>query len=282
MLHHTFIHADRVGATTERTLWRAGVHTWDAFIEFHREDKVPVRRLRRLAPLIQESRLALRRRDLRFFSQRLPPAERWRLYPDFADQAAFIDIETTGLAYHDKITVVGLYDGEKFHVFVRGRNLDDFPGVAGRYPLLVSYNGATFDLPFLRRTFAGFEPVAHLDLRYPLRRLGHTGGLKQIECAVGIKRPAHLCDIDGFEAIRLWNDYSRGRRNALDQLIAYCRQDVINLEPLAARLIDGMFARTGLPSAEGIVMRKIAGTSQAPSVHTISLARRSTSRSPGR
>ena len=108
----------------------------------------------------------------------------------------------------------------------------------------MSYNGATFDLPFMRRTFAGFEPVAHLDLRYPLRRLGHTGGLKQIERAVGIKRPADLCDIDGFEAIRLWNDYRRGRRDALDRLIAYCRQDTMNLEPLAAYVIDGMFART--------------------------------------
>jgi uncharacterized protein YprB with RNaseH-like and TPR domain len=250
MLHHTFIHADGVGPTTERKLWRSGVHTWDVFMDLCRKDKIPLPRLRRLAPLIQDSQLALGRQDVKFFSRRLPSAEQWRVYRDFASKAAFVDIETTGLsADYDEITVIGLYHGEEFSAFVRGRNLDDFPGVAARYPLLVSFNGATFDLPFLRRKFPGFEPDAHLDLRHPLRRLGYTGGLKQIEARVGIKRPAHLREVDGFEAVRLWHDYRRGNRKALDRLIEYCREDVLNLKPLAARVADEMFARAGLPPA---------------------------------
>ncbi len=200
----------------------------------------------RLAPLIQESQNAFRRRDVKFFSKRLPQPEQWRVYRAFADQAAFLDIETTGLsADFDEITVIGLYDGKFFQAFVRGKNLDDFPRVIERYPLLVTFNGSTFDIPFLRRKFRGFEPNAHLDLRYPLRRLGYTGGLKHIEVKVGIKRPAHLREVDGFEAVRLWNDYRRGNRNALDLLVEYCRLDVMNLQPLAARVANEMFARAG-------------------------------------
>jgi uncharacterized protein YprB with RNaseH-like and TPR domain len=248
MLRHTFIHADGVGATTERRLWEQGVHTWDVFLELHRGNRVPLRRLCRLAPLVEESRSALLCRDLRFFSQRLSAAEQWRLYRDFADQAAYVDIETTGLsADRDAITVVGAYGSGSFRAFVRGKDLADFPAFVARYPLLVTFNGATFDLPFLRRAFPGFQPEAHLDLRYPLRRLGYTGGLKQIENRLGVIRPAHVREVDGFEAIRLWHEYRRGNRGALDLLVEYCRHDVTNLEPLAARAAQELFAQTGLP-----------------------------------
>jgi hypothetical protein len=77
MLHHTFIHADGVGPTTERKLWRSGVHTWDVFMDLCRKDKIPLPRLHRLAPLIQDSQLALGRQDVKFFSRRLPSAEQW-------------------------------------------------------------------------------------------------------------------------------------------------------------------------------------------------------------
>ena len=60
-------------------------------------------------------------------------------------------------------------------------------------------NGATFDVPFLQTAFPRFKPLAHLDLRYPLRRLGLTGGLKEIERTAGIKRPRHLREVDGFD-----------------------------------------------------------------------------------
>ncbi len=250
MLRRTFIHADGVGPATERKLWRAGVHTWDMFMDLHREDKIPLPRLRRLAPLIQDSQRALGRQDVKFFGQRLPSAEQWRIYRTFPDKAAFVDLETTGLsADYDQITVIGLCHGKGFQVFVRGRNLDDFPRVAAGYPLLVSYNGTSFDLPFLRRQFAGFEPEAHLDLRHPLRRLGYKGGLKQIEARVGIRRPAHLREVDGFEAVWLWHDYRAGNRKALDRLIEYCREDVVNLKPLAELVSEQMFARAGVPVA---------------------------------
>ena len=50
------------------------------------------------------------------------------MFPEFADQCVYLDIETTGLSsVFDRITVVGLYDGRKYKVFVDGENLDELP-----------------------------------------------------------------------------------------------------------------------------------------------------------
>jgi uncharacterized protein YprB with RNaseH-like and TPR domain len=110
-------------------------------------------------------------------------------------------------------------------------------------------NGATFDVPFLQTAFPRFKPLAHLDLRYPLRRLGLTGGLKEIERTAGIKRPSHLREVDGFDAVILWNEHRRGKRGALERLVEYCREDTINLAPLATRIAKEMPRHIGSPLA---------------------------------
>ncbi len=35
MLESTFTPAPGIGATTERSLWRGGAHTWDSYLEQH-------------------------------------------------------------------------------------------------------------------------------------------------------------------------------------------------------------------------------------------------------
>jgi uncharacterized protein YprB with RNaseH-like and TPR domain len=248
MLQHTFLHADGVGPATERKLWSAGIHTWDIFLAMHREDKIPFRNLKRLAPIVEESRVALQRQDVGFFAGRLKSAEQWRLYRDFSRFAAFIDIETTGLSPDfDQITVVGLLACGDFHAFVQGKNLDRFPGIVAECPLIVTFNGAQFDLPFLRRAFPNFNPPGHIDLRYPLSRLGHKGGLKQIERKLGIVRPDHLREVDGYEAVRLWSQHRQGNTAALEQLVDYCRHDVANMLPLMERVAAEMPNHAGLP-----------------------------------
>jgi uncharacterized protein len=248
MLNHTFIHAEGIGATTEKKLWLSGIHTWEDFVASQRANKLPNPKLHRLTPLVEESQTAVQRRDVGFFGKRLKSTEQWRLYSEFSEQAAFVDIETTGLSSdYDQITVVGLYAGGTFHSFVQGKNLEQFPGVASKYPLVVTFNGAQFDLPFLRKKFPQFNPPAHIDLRYPLAKLGHKGGLKLIERKLGIVRPSHLKDVDGFEAVRLWVEHRRGNANALARLIEYCRHDVMNMKPLAERVAADMPKLLGLP-----------------------------------
>jgi uncharacterized protein YprB with RNaseH-like and TPR domain len=252
MLKHTFIHVEGVGPATEKKLWSAGIHTWHHFVARQRENKLPSRSMQRLAPSLEDSILAMQRDDVAFFGARLKSSDQWRLYTTFAKRAAFVDIETTGLsADFDQITVVGLLAEGKFQAFVQGKNLDQFPAVIAQYPLVVTFNGAQFDLPFLRKKFPQINPPAHIDLRYPLTKLGYKGGLKQIERELGIVRPDHLREVDGYEAVRLWSEHRRGRAGSLDRLLEYCQHDVVNMLPLMERVATEMPKLAGLTEALG-------------------------------
>jgi uncharacterized protein YprB with RNaseH-like and TPR domain len=103
-------------------------------------------------------------------------------------------------------------------------------------------------LPFLRKRFPSFAPTAHIDLRYPLSKLGYKGGLKQIERDLDIVRPEHLREVDGYEAVRLWSQHRRGKAGALEKLIEYCRHDVMNMKPLIERVVEEMPGKAGRTS----------------------------------
>jgi hypothetical protein len=68
---------------------------------------------------------------------------------------------------------------------------------------------------------------------YPLRRLGYRGGLKRIEAELGVNREGALKQVDGYIAVLLWREYRRGSATALDTLIRYNLEDVVNLQYLA-------------------------------------------------
>src|SRR5262249_50761743 len=123
------------------------------------------------------------------FADLLPGKEAWRLYRDFRTGCAFLDIETTGLGGPgDHVTTVALYDGLTLRTYVHGRNLHDFARDVAAYRLLVTYNGKTFDLPFLERAMGLRLTQAHIDLRYVLKALGVGGGLKECERLLGVER----------------------------------------------------------------------------------------------
>ncbi|HMF14757.1 MAG TPA: ribonuclease H-like domain-containing protein [Gemmataceae bacterium] len=142
-----------------------------------------------------------------------------------------MDIETTGL-FLAKITTIVLYDGRTIRYYVHGQNLDDFLTDVADYRLLVTYNGKSFDVPFIEGHFHVRLSQTHIDLRWPLWSLGLRGGLKGCERLLGISRPG-LEDIDGFIAPLLWDEY-RSRKNvkALETLLAYNIQDTLSLQTL--------------------------------------------------
>ena len=181
---------------------------------------------------MQESSGNHANRNLSYFIEKLPANQHWRLYRDFHDSCAFVDIETTGLSGWDEITTVVLYDGRSVRYYVNGDNLDEFPRDLEAYTLLVTYNGKSFDIPFIERFFSIRVPQAHIDLRYPLGNLGLTGGLKGCERMLGIDRPG-LEGVGGYAAVLLWNEY-RKRKNvkALETLLAYNIQDSLSLHAL--------------------------------------------------
>ena len=234
MLRNTFIHLPGVGTVRERTLWQHGILDWHAFLLAAQCDRLPKSSYRSAVPLVQQSLDAVSNGDASFFHGRLPSRETWRLYPEFADRALFLDIETTGLSPHyDQVTLIGALGGGQLALFVNGINLDQFPAYVQQFPLFVTFNGSQFDVPFLRAHFPKARlDRAHIDLRFPLASLGYRGGLKAVERTLGLQRDSAIQDVDGFEAVRLWHDYRRGDRQALRKLILYNLTDVVNMVEL--------------------------------------------------
>jgi uncharacterized protein YprB with RNaseH-like and TPR domain len=234
MLRETFIHLEGIGETTERALWAGGVGTWDAL----RDPRVKVPRMGRarreqLSRQLDQCDERLARGDARFFSSLLSSNERWRVLPEFLGRIAFVDIETTGMGGGAETTVVGMYAAGRATLFVRGVNLEDFPAAVEPYDVWVSYNGICFDAPFLVREFGSrVAPAAHVDLMYVLRAVGLKGGLKGVERAVGLSRPDEVQDLDGWDAVRLWREFRRGRVESLRTLLTYNLEDILNLERL--------------------------------------------------
>lgn len=234
MLTKSFIHIKGVGTKRERFLWKRGATSWDAVLASKKICDIPSSITHSIRKKVTESVSALECHDGAFFDACMPACEIWRLYPEFADKTVFLDIETTGLSpeFCD-ITIISLFSQEGARALVRGKDLDEFPRIISKYSLLVTYNGKCFDLPFLHAHFPQFQKsYAHIDLRYPLHRLGLSGGLKGVERKVGIHREGALSLVDGLMAISLWNKHKQGNKTALDTLCRYALEDVVNLQPL--------------------------------------------------
>jgi uncharacterized protein YprB with RNaseH-like and TPR domain len=177
------------------------------------------------------------RGDIRFFSDRLSSGDMWRIYDAFKQKVVYLDIETSGgYLGMDEITVIGIYDGLRVQSFVNGTNLDEFEIAIAQYDLVITFNGTTFDLPFIRRWFPNIcLPPAHIDLCFLLRRLGYRGGLKKIEKDIGLSREPEIDGINGYDAVLLWKAYQWGDPGALDRLLQYNTADIVNLKPLMER-----------------------------------------------
>jgi uncharacterized protein len=234
MLRSTFQHLSGVGPITEATLWRAGISDWSEFVRRPPLPGLPAARRALWEREIGASEQALADRATGWFAARLPTNEHWRLYPEFRAETAFLDIETTSLSpYEGIVTVVAVHGGGKTRSFVADEDLSELPAYLRKFRVLVTFNGILFDVPFLETAFPQLVvPPAHIDLRYVLRRLGYGGGLKRIEQAIGVGDRRGVEGIHGPDAVRLWQEYRRGRTEALDLLVEYNRADTVNLEPL--------------------------------------------------
>ncbi len=235
MLKNTFLHIPGIGPKTERLLWDSGTRTWEEFIP---NCRVRLSRLKidTIAGYLQEAKQNLKSNNPIYFSDLLSSNQHWRFFPEFRDSMVYLDIETTGLEiWESEITTIALYDGEIISYFVNGRNLDDFIDEIYKYKVIVTYNGKSFDVPFIESYFKISLNHAHIDLRYILGSLGFKGGLKSCETQLGIDR-GNLKDVDGFFAVLLWHDYKRNsNEKALETLLAYNIEDVLNLETLIVK-----------------------------------------------
>ncbi|MET0404499.1 MAG: ribonuclease H-like domain-containing protein [Cystobacter sp.] len=232
MIRRTFQLLPGVGPWKEKDLWARGIHTWEDFPEsgvvLGQKADGPARE--RLA----QAREALERRDLAALAAMIPPREHWRLYPEFARDALYFDIETNGRREQEP-TVVGLFDESGLRVFILGRDMDALPEAMAQRRLWVTFNGSCFDVPVLRQYFGARFPTpeAHIDLRFVCRRLGMGGGLKELEDKLGMGRPPHMKGVNGWDAVLLWRAYqARGDVEALRFLVEYNLYDSFQLRAL--------------------------------------------------
>ncbi|MGQ0644088.1 MAG: ribonuclease H-like domain-containing protein [Elusimicrobiota bacterium] len=153
-----------------------------------------------------------------------------------ACRRAYLDIETD---WAMNITVVGVHrPGLGTRQWVRPRlSVEELRDFLLGADVLLTYNGACFDLPRIRAELkldlcAAFP---HRDLMRDCWSRDFYGGLKAVEKRLGIARDTD--GVDGWAAVRLWERYkTRGDRDALELLLRYNREDVENLEALALRL----------------------------------------------
>ncbi len=229
-IENSFIPVSGVGETTERKLWASGATDWDCFDP----SLVGPATADNIESFIDTARRRLADEETAFFDRVFPSSERWRLYENFRENACFFDIETTGLdASRSVVTTVSYHQAGETTTLVRGDDLtaDAVQAMADEASLLVSFNGIRFDQPFLEDSFDLDVAVPHLDLMYPCKTVGLSGGLKRIERDIGLERDRP--DISGRDAVRLWHQHEAGVDGALETLISYNREDAVNLQTLA-------------------------------------------------
>ena len=276
MLQQTFIHIPGIGKLTERDLWKHGIRNWDDADRFEKRfGAVGARLHHKLDEYIPRSREAVRRKDALFFDRLSTLGEAWRVFPEFSDECVYLDIETTGLSpVFDTVTMVGLYDGRKYKVFVEGDNLQELPAHLSKYSVVVSFNGSNFDFRFLKLAFPNLPlPPIHIDLRWVTRKLGIKGGLKAVEERFGLKRADCVENLTGYDATVLWAKHLRGDRSALGQLIQYNTEDVVHLKAIMEISYDRLTKSTAA-FLKSSVASMFAGVGSLPRSNKAAVLRR--------
>ena len=166
----------------------------------------------------------------------------------------FLDIETDGLSHKNKLVIIGLiqYNKKGTAHLIQLFN-DDYQ--SEREMLLeliqilrfhdtdyyVSFNGNSFDFPFLNARFRHYKidfqlsKAANIDLlRLSRQNQAHLGipdfKLKSVEKFVGINRTD---TISGRDSILMYQAYIEGKSEALKQaILLHNYDDLINMIPL--------------------------------------------------
>ena len=244
MITSSFIFLEKVGGKIEQSIWNKGIHDWDSFLRAKSIKGLSRHRKLYYDRKILNARKALYNFDSNYFLDLLPQSEMWRLYDFFKEDAVFLDIETTGLGKENDITVFGLYDGINTKIMIKGINLNYniLKKELEKHKLIVTFNGASFDLPFIEKRYPGLIPkIPNFDVKSITSRLGLKGGLKNIEKELGIKRTSIIEKFYGGDALTLWKMYrATGDEYYLNLLVEYNEYDIINLKSVAEHCVKKM------------------------------------------
>lgn len=249
MLTSSFVLLKGIGQSSERRLWQEGILNWDAFLHASTLPGISSSRKEWYDAELAVAQARLDAGDAPFFGTCLKSREHWRLFETFRQRTLYLDIETTGMSAREgHVTVVGLYRNGVMTSLVRGETLteDRLHAELEQTDLFITFFGSGFDIPYLQTKFPRLNfKKPHFDLCFAARRLGLQGGLKHIERELQIERETDVVGLDGWEAVRLWHQWTSGSEAARDLLLRYNAADTKNLKPLASLLYDQMIGRFG-------------------------------------
>ncbi len=250
MIRNTFTILDGIGQRLERRLWREGILTWTHFLDTNPSFISPQRK-KYFDEILVFAGSELNEGNAGYFASAVKRYEHWRLYDVFKNDSVCLDIETNGLPPNSGgyVTLVGMYNGEGYKCFVRGENLtaDALNEEFSKHKYLITFFGSVFDIPFLKSYFRGLRlDIPHFDLCFGARRIGLRGGLKKLEPYFGIQRQDEVKDMDGYDAVLLWQEAERGCCRALDLLMKYNREDTVNLFDIADTIYRRLKTLTGI------------------------------------
>jgi len=234
------LHIAGIGPGTQNKLFKEGYINWQLAYDNANSLPLSLKLKDNLLLEIEKSFTALKKNNISYFLERYPNKEHWRILSHFKNFLSYFDIETTGLSIYDaEVTVVSCYHQNTMHTYINGENLDDFLDLLDDIKLLVSFNGTSFDVPFIQEYFhIPTFPCPHIDLRWICYHKNMRGSLKEIEIDCGVYRPDELIGVDGYEAVLLWEKYKRyGIQKALDKLVDYCEADVLALTEVTKEVL---------------------------------------------
>ncbi|MBA4349011.1 MAG: hypothetical protein C0415_03360 [Thermodesulfovibrio sp.] len=257
MIRHTFSLLNGIGEKLERHLWRRGILAWDDFCNCKEIEGISPERKRVYDNQLMQSSMELSIGNAEYFAKIMKRREHWRLFNAFKNEAVGLDIETNGFqpGQGGYVTVVGLYDGYDSKCLVRGENLtaENLNRALSGYKCLITFYGAAFDIPFLLRSFPGIRfDIPHFDLCFAARKLGINGGLKKLETLFDIDREDVVKGMNGYDAVKLWEQAKKGSLEARELLLTYNREDTMHLLKLAGILYRKLRNSTGIEEFIGV------------------------------
>lgn len=164
---------------------------------------------------------------------------------------AIFDIETTGLnPSYNKVILIGMLYMENNEIFIEQffcntskdekELLNSFKDKFSRFDYYITFNGTTFDIPFLNKRFAknniDFKLDSYLNLDiYKIIRKDKKNlnlpncKLKTVENFLGIQRTD---TINGSESVRLYKEYELTQDSTLkDKILLHNFEDILHLIP---------------------------------------------------
>jgi len=159
---------------------------------------------------------------------------------------AYLDIETDRKG---NLSVIGIFleQGNFTQLYGMDITTRTVETILKKATIVVTFNGDRFDLPVIKRHLNLDVRATHhsLDLFNVKKQLGIKGGLKELERLFGITRRTE--GLNGYDAMLLWEKYNKinkidkhERFNALNLLLEYNKEDVINLVALEKALFKQM------------------------------------------